>query len=78
MYVSGADDFIPGTGDIVLFDNVFCDVEHDHIGIILENKTDSFVVAEGNINNLSGIIERKKDEHIRAFIRIPDGFSYAQ
>lgn len=69
-------DFIPDAGDIVLFDKVFIDVEHDHIGIIIENKETSIIVAEGNINNVSGIIERNKDLHIRAYIRLPDNFKY--
>ena len=48
----------------------FCNSEHDHIGIIIECKLDSIVVTEGNINNISGVIERKIDEHIRAYIKI--------
>jgi len=68
--------FTPIAGDIVLYDRVFIDKEHDHIGIITKTKTNSIVAAEGNINNISGIIERQKDTHIRAYIRIPDNFSY--
>ena len=66
----------PVCGDIVLFDNVFCNSEHDHIGIVLENKEFSITVAEGNINNISGVLERSKDIHIRAYISIPDDFVY--
>jgi len=55
---------------------VFNRKEHDHIGIIIENKDMSIIVAEGNINNVSGIIERKKDSHIRAYIRLPDNYVY--
>jgi len=70
--------FTPSAGDIVLYDRVFVNREHDHIGIVLENKADTIVVAEGNTynDNVSRIVERKKDEHIRAYIRIPDGYSY--
>lgn len=70
--------FIPSRGDIVLYDRVFMNCEHDHIGIILENKPLSIIVAEGNTfnDNTSGVLERKKDEHIRAYIRLPDFFSY--
>lgn len=67
--------FHPEAGDIVLFDNVFVPAGHDHIGIVLENRPGSLLVAEGNINNLSGIIERQKDTHIRAYIRFPNHFS---
>lgn len=66
----------PICGDIVLFDNVFCDSEHDHIGIVLKSNESSIIVAEGNINNISGILERKKDSHIRAYISIPNNFVY--
>lgn len=68
--------YTPEAGDIVLFNKVFCDAEHDHIGIVCENKADTIIVAEGNINNVSGVIERRKDEHIRAYISLPDGFAY--
>ena len=73
---AGINDFIPEAGDIVLFDNVFIDHEHDHIWIIVENNEKSILVAEGNINNVSGIIERKKDSHIRAYIRFSDNYVY--
>ena len=75
-YHANRNDFVPEAGDIVLFDNVFIDHEHDHIGIVIENKNASLIVAEGNINNVSGIVERKKNLHIRAYIRIPDNFKY--
>lgn len=80
-YYLGIDEkFIPEAGDIVLYDRVFINLEHDHIGIVTENKTNSIITAEGNIfnDNISGILERKKDEHIRAYIRIPNNFSYYQ
>lgn len=72
--------FSPEAGDIVLYDRVFINREHDHIGIILENRTNTILVAEGNTcnENISRLLERKKDEHIRAYIRIPDYFSYYQ
>lgn len=78
-YHLGNDDtFIPEAGDIVLYDRVFINAEHDHIGILLENKTKSIVVAEGNTfnDNISRVLIREKDEHIRAYIRIPNNFNY--
>lgn len=66
----------PQSGDIVIFDYVFCDSPHDHMGIILDVKDNTVVVAEGNFNNVSCIVERKRDEHIRCYIRIPENFSY--
>lgn len=57
---------------------VFINQEHDHIGIILEVDADTITVAEGNAfhDNISRIIKRRIDKHIRAYIRIPDGYSY--
>lgn len=68
--------FNPMPGDIVLFNRVFCNEEHDHIGIVVEVKEDDITVAEGNINNLSGMMQRPRDAHIRAYIRLPENFSY--
>lgn len=68
--------FTPCRGDIVLYDKVFCDQPHDHIGIIVENRTESLLVAEGNINNISGLVEREKDTHLRGFIRIPNDYDF--
>lgn len=69
--------FVPEAGDIVLYDKVFMNQEHDHIGILLEMKEDGIIAAEGNmLNNTSGIRERPIDEHIRAYIRIPDAYTY--
>lgn len=77
-YIGSDEKFIPEAGDIVLYDRVFINLEHDHIGIVIENKTTTIIVAEGNTynDNISRILERNKDEHIRAYIRIPNHFSY--
>lgn len=70
--------FLPEEGDIVLFDRVFIDQEHDHIGVILEVKDREIITAEGNTfnDNISRIMRRPIDEHIRAYIRIPNGYIY--
>ena len=70
--------FLPEPGDIVLYDRVFIDQDHDHIGIILEVSENAIIAAEGNTyhDNISGIVRRPLDEHIRAYIRIPDGYRY--
>ncbi|MEG2018313.1 MAG: CHAP domain-containing protein [Clostridium sp.] len=62
--------FTPEVGDIVLYDRVFENTEHDHIGIVIEVKNKVIVSAEGNFNNVSAVVERDLDEHIRGFIRI--------
>jgi len=77
IYADRDTDFTPAPGDIVLFDKVFIDKEHDHIGVVIENRDDSILTAEGNINNVSGIMERMKDSHIRAYIRLPENYVYA-
>ncbi len=70
--------FEPQPGDIVLYDHVFCRQPHDHIGIVIENHPDHILAAEGNIGNtnVSGLIRRKKDEHIRCYIRLPENYSW--
>ena len=78
MKYKGPEGCVPETGDIVLYDRVFENKEHDHIGIVLENRNRTILAAEGNVNNISGIIERSIDEHIRAYIRIPDGYRYRE
>ena len=75
-YHKGAEAFIPEAGDIVIYDRVFENREHDHIGIVLEKRQHTILAAEGNVGNISGIVERPVDGHIRAYIRIPDGYRY--
>ena len=75
-YHKGTEGFVPEAGDIVIYDRVFENKEHDHIGSVLEKRERTILAAEGNVNNRSGIVERPVDEHIRAYIRIPDGYCY--
>ena len=75
-YHRGTERFVPEAGDIVIYDRVFENREHDHIGIVLERAGDGIIAAEGNVSNRSAIIRRPIDEHIRGFIRIPDGYEY--
>ena len=77
-YHRGDADFAPEPGDIVIYDRVFVDREHDHIGIVLEVRDGVLLAAEGNKfhDNISGLVERPIDGHIRAYIRIPDGYRY--
>ena len=76
-YHPGEDTRFPKAGDIVLYDRVFCNQPHDHMGIIVQKLKNTLIVAEGNIQNQSGMISRPMDAHIRAYIRIPDGYTYA-
>jgi hypothetical protein len=77
-YLGNDNTFVPEAGDIVLYDRVFINAEHDHIGIVIENMIDSIMVAEGNTyhDNISSVLLRNKDEHVRAYIRIPNNFDY--
>ena len=75
-YHKGTEAFVPGAGDIVLYDRVFNNEAHDHMGIVLRKQEHSILAAEGNVQNVSGLIERPLDEHIRAYIRLPDGYQY--
>ncbi len=75
-YYGREDGFTPDIGDIVLFDRVFCGAEHDHIGVVLNVTENEITCAEGNVGKRSGIVTRPRDEHVRAFIRLPDGFKY--
>ena len=75
-YHKGTESFVPGAGDIVIYDKVFENRGHDHMGIVLQCAGNTIIAAEGNLNNVSGVIERPMDEHIRAYIRIPDGCGY--
>ena len=77
-YHKGGEEYAAEPGDIVLYDRVFENREHDHIGIIVKKCEESILAAEGNVNNRSEIIERQIDGHIRAYIRIPDGYKYSE
>ena len=77
-YHQAAEDFVPEAGDIVIYDRVFENREHDHIGIVLEKREHTILAAEGNVNNVSTIVERPVDGHIRAYIRIPNGYQYTE
>ncbi len=75
-YSKGEGSFVPEAGDIVIYDRVFENREHDHMGIVLQCNGNTIIAAEGNLDNASGIIERPMDGHIRGYIRIPDGYGY--
>lgn len=68
----------PEAGDIVLYDRVFCNRQHDHMGILLDVKENAILAAEGNVENVSRLVQRPRDGHIRAYIRIPDGYQYGK
>ncbi|MCL2407878.1 MAG: CHAP domain-containing protein [Defluviitaleaceae bacterium] len=59
----------PEIGDIVLFDRVFENKEHDHIAIIIDICDDLITTAEGNFNNVSAIVKRGYG-NVRGYIRL--------
>ena len=67
---------LPQPGDIVIYDKVFENKVHDHIGIVVEVRESSILAAEGNLGNMSGVVERPRDGHIRGYISLPDHFEY--
>lgn len=77
-YYMESADFAPLAGDIVIYDRTVSEKEHDHIGIVLKAAENELVTAEGNIEKRSRIMTRRRDEHIRAYIRLPDGYRYGK
>ncbi|MDR1410564.1 MAG: CHAP domain-containing protein [Oscillospiraceae bacterium] len=76
-------DYLPIRGDIVIYNNIIHDEYKqkdslwcDHIGIVLSVDDDTLMVAEGNINNqnISGIVQRNRDNTIGYYIRIPENY----
>lgn len=60
----------PEPGDLILFDRLLSDSELDHMGIILENKATYCITAEGNVNNVTGIFKREKNNKVKGYIRL--------
>lgn len=77
-YHRGTDAFSPARGDIVLFDRLLSDREHDHIGIVLGTSETQLLTAEGCVENRSQLMTRSRIDRIRAFIRLPDGYRYSR
>lgn len=68
--------FYPERGDIVVYDHVYVPGPHDHMGIILEVRKGNILAAEGNINDISSVVRRDLNAHIRGYIRIPEEYRY--
>jgi hypothetical protein len=60
----------PEPGDLILYDKLLSNSELDHIGIVLENKSNYFITAEGNVNNMTGIFMRENTNKIRGYVRL--------
>ena len=69
-YHKGGEEFAVKPGDIVLYDRVFENREHDHIGIIVEMREGFILVAEGNVNNITSFpVELRIKEGPHAMMR---------
>ncbi|MBI5832099.1 MAG: HD domain-containing protein [Armatimonadetes bacterium] len=68
----------PGRGDIVIYDDVLGRGPHDHIGVVLEVRSASLLVAEGNADgsNASGVVARDRRGHIGGYIRLDGDYVY--
>ena len=51
--------YSPEAGYIILYVRVFENTEHDHMGIVIEVRNLSIVVAEGNFNIVSTVVNRE-------------------
>jgi len=68
--------FAPRRGDLVVFDRLFDPGPHDHMGVVLAADGGALRVAEGNVNNLSAVVRRPRNAHVRGYVRIPRGYTY--
>ncbi|HOP05888.1 MAG TPA: CHAP domain-containing protein [candidate division Zixibacteria bacterium] len=68
----------PAPGDIIIYDNIFDPGPHDHIGIVIKASKTQLTVAEGNVNNLSAVVERPLRRNVRGLIRVPEDYSFAR
>ena len=60
----------PERGDLVLFDRVDKGEEHDHMGVVLGAEPGLLRTAEGNFGNVSAVVTRPLDGHIRGYVRM--------
>lgn len=79
------DGFVPKRGDIVIYSNIISKEDKsesstwcDHIGVVISCDKNGLIVAEGNVGNknVSGIINRNRDDKIGCYIRIPNDYIY--
>jgi hypothetical protein len=71
-------EFEPKPGDLIIYDRIFDPGPHDHIGIVIGKVDSELVVAEGNVGNVSAVVQRTWNSHVRGFVRIPADFTYDQ
>ncbi len=73
---AGEASFRPERGDLVIFDRLVSNVDHDHIGVVLDCRNGVLTTAEGNVKNRSGIFERNAYLNINGYVRIADDYRY--
>lgn len=75
---AGERSFAPRRGDLIVFDNIVGNGPHDHIGVVLRRRSGVIETAEGNIDNRSGIFRRDRYQNVNGYIRIKNGYVYAE
>jgi hypothetical protein len=70
-FFHAVDGTVPEVGDIALFNRVFDGQPLDHIGIVVEVSAEFVVCAEGNVENRSGLFERRSSS-VEGFVRLPE------
>lgn len=69
--------FAPERGDLVIYDRLVSAAEHDHIGVVLGRDDCELIVAEGSVNNRSGVFHRHRFQQVNGFIRVEDSYRYS-
>ncbi len=66
-------EYIPQSGDLVIFDKLLSENFFDHMGIVLNYDFDEKFIetAEGNIEKATGIFKRPINEQISGYICLP-------
>jgi hypothetical protein len=70
-FFHAVDAIAPEVGDIALFNRVFDGQPLDHIGIVVEVAAEFVVCAEGNVENRTGLFERRYSS-VAGFVRLPE------
>jgi len=68
--------FAPERGDLVIYERLVSTAEHDHIGVVLGRDDCELIVAEGNVNNRSGVFRRHRFQQVNGSTRVEDSYRY--
>ena len=68
FYVSSED--LPEVGDIVVLSKSISDIECDHLGIVVDEGEDHLTMAEGDVQNSTGIFSRSVSPNANCYVRL--------